>query len=458
MAGFHLLKQSQLLLKFCSAKISLKFKTNKDHRYGTALRTLKRFVAALSAASLAACSTSYTVDDGRKVNEKLLAQVRTYTEGEQALRPAIVKSAELHDKDCSTQWELPFETISTYAYSEDDRVAWVRASGFDEHMRVLAASPAVELRPGDIIEEIDGYDSSNAKKMTEKLVAKRDHGKPFTVKLSTGRVVPVKPLEVCRGHVALALPGKNADKQDYHWLYSQHPEEIASIHLTPDEAEWVVLFSQGVSEEGGARMKTYVYGLAAFKVAATVALTVTTAGAGVAAGNAALAAGATVSAALGRVAVAQIPGIVEKATAAATANVAALHGVSWIASTAFERADKWAFDRMPLLGADPAAGLELQTRLLGEGSVHNAFMLNKDRLAQMEALVTNLPVKAKDEVTTVTLPGVEDIAAPPVAAGVDTPQPPSPVEAGTSAGASTSEQVAEPLSISSTQTNIDTAK
>ena len=49
----------------------------------------------------------YTVDDGRKVNETLLANLRLMGHGERALRPAIVRSAALKDPGCSRQWELP---------------------------------------------------------------------------------------------------------------------------------------------------------------------------------------------------------------------------------------------------------------------------------------------------------------------------------------------------------------
>ncbi|MCP3713087.1 hypothetical protein M3I54_40470 [Paraburkholderia sp. CNPSo 3274] len=56
----------------------------------------------------------FTIDDGRKVDEVLLRQIRNYARGTQALRPAIVRSAKLQDKDCSTQWEMPFDTATSY--------------------------------------------------------------------------------------------------------------------------------------------------------------------------------------------------------------------------------------------------------------------------------------------------------------------------------------------------------
>lgn len=43
-------------------------------------------------------------------------------------------------------------------------------------------------------------------------------------------------------------------------MLSVHPIEVAQAGLTEDEALWAVLWTQGISEEGGARMKTYHYG------------------------------------------------------------------------------------------------------------------------------------------------------------------------------------------------------
>jgi hypothetical protein len=43
------------------------------------------------------------VDDGRKLDNKLLSDMKAYGAGAVALRPAIVRSAALNDKYCSSQ-------------------------------------------------------------------------------------------------------------------------------------------------------------------------------------------------------------------------------------------------------------------------------------------------------------------------------------------------------------------
>jgi len=99
---------------------------------------------------LGACAApKYTVDDGRKVNETLLGHIRNFGAGEQALRPAIARSAALKDPDCDTQWELPFSVATSYQQSEDDRVAWVRGLGVDERITVVGAAPDSAFRLGD---------------------------------------------------------------------------------------------------------------------------------------------------------------------------------------------------------------------------------------------------------------------------------------------------------------------
>jgi hypothetical protein len=65
--------------------------------------TLTRLALAAAVLGLAGCANIVTIDDGRKVDEVLLRQIRSYAQDMQALRPAIVRSAMLQDKDCSTQ-------------------------------------------------------------------------------------------------------------------------------------------------------------------------------------------------------------------------------------------------------------------------------------------------------------------------------------------------------------------
>lgn len=377
-------------------------------------------VACLSVMITGCGGPKYTIDDGRKVDEKLLANIRTLGNGAQAIRPAITKSAALQDKDCDTQWELPFDVATSYDLKEDDRVAWVRALQADERLTVIGAAEDIDLIHGDKIVEIDGYHSDNTTKMLKELMDWRDSGKRFNIKTAEGKIVDVSPLKVCRGHVTLADPGTAADMQDYHWLQSVHPLEAFKKPLTSDEALWVVLWTQGLSEEGGVRMKTYQYGLTTIKTLVNIATVVSGVGA---AARAAQTASASVASAAGSAAAKaaaeaaakevaqQIGRSVSKDVAdaaykfakkemadvlqAAALNRVGLGGVSWVAGTIFDRADKWAFERMAKLGADPLAAFTLNLKLAEVGATHNAFVFDEERLVQMTTLAASAGIGDK---------------------------------------------------------------
>lgn len=355
--------------------------------------------------ALAACAApKYTVDDGRQVDEVLLSHIKTYGAGEQVLRPAIMRSAELQDPECDTQWELPFSVASSDDFNADDRVAWVRGLGVDERLTVVAAAVESPLQVGDRLQGIDGYQNAKAEKMLLTLAERRDAGRPFEVKLWSGMSRRVSPVKVCRGYTRWAPPN-SPQTQDYHWLLSVHPLEVVQASLTEDEALWTVLWSQGVSEEGGARMKTYHYGT---KVVGTL-YNLFTIASGVK--GAALAAEAAISAA--QTAAAGVATeiikrqLIEQATAAAAArmrgellgaarkltqqqvvgalqaaaaNRGSLSGVAWMAATVFEQADLWAYGRMEQLKADPLASFTLHQKLIERGLVSNSMAFDAERL------------------------------------------------------------------------------
>lgn len=361
--------------------------------------------------TLTACAApKFTVDDGRKVNEALLGHIKTYGAGERVLRPAIVRSAALKDTQCDTQWELPFSVASSDAWSEDDRVAWVRGLGVDERLTVVAAAAGSPLKVGDRVVEVEGYHRDNAEKMLLELADRRDAGKPFKLKLANGTTRHVEPLSVCRGYTRLAPPN-SPTSQDYHWLMAVHPLEVMRADLTEDEALWAVLWTQGVSEEGGARMKTYHYGS---KVVGTL-YNLFTIASGIK--GAALAADAAISAAqtaaTGVATEILKKQLIDQATAAAAArmrdevlgaarkltqqqvmgamqaaaaNRGALTGVAWVASTVFEQADAWAYTRLEKLQADPLAGFSLHQKLISQGLVSNAMVFDPERLTALNKL------------------------------------------------------------------------
>lgn len=364
---------------------------------------------------LSGCAaTVYTVDDGSPVDETLLADIRTYGRGQQLLRPNIVRTAQLRDKDCSTQYELPFAVASSYDLPKMKKIAWVRGLGVDERLTVIAAAPDAGLALGDHIEAVGGYKRDNSAKMIEELISLRDDGRPFSVKLAGGKSVPVTPVEVCRGHVDLAAPEAQLP-QEYHWLHSTHPLSLFTQDVTPDEAMWMVLWTQGLSEEAGARMKFYHYGLKLVKTGIAVASIASGVGAVANAANTAAAATAAASAQAGRAATQAALQAAAKAAAeqaastlrqkaldslqtlakgqlqeialdslkAATIFKDSLSGVSWVAGTGFYMADKWAIERMAKLDIDPLAAYTLHYKLAANALTQNAFVFDEERIKLM---------------------------------------------------------------------------
>ena len=371
---------------------------------------LLALILLLSLLTGCASGPKFTVDDGRKVNEELLAGMRAYGAGERLIRPAIARSAALKDKDCDKQWELPFAVATSAGWSSDDKMAWVRALQVDERLTVIATTTESPLPMGLRLNNIAGRTSDDGEQLLEWLAEARDAGKPFQVGVAGGKPVLVKPFEVCRGYTRFAPPN-TPRLQDYHWLLSLHPLEVLQAEPTPDEALWLVLWTQGISEEGGARMKTYHY---AIKIAGTI-YNLATLASGVKA--AALAADAAISAA--KSAAANVASdflkqqLIEQgkslalqrlregltdaaqqlsrqqvlnAMQAAAANRGSLGGISRIAATAFEKADAWAFSRMAALGAPPLAGFSLHQKLIERGLVSNAFLFDADRLTELNKL------------------------------------------------------------------------
>jgi hypothetical protein len=369
---------------------------------------MRLFFSILVLMLLGACAgPKYTVDDGRKVNEELLANIRTYGAGERVLRPAIARSAQLKDKDCDKQWELPFSVATAYDLPQNDRVAWVRGLGVDERLTVVGAAPNSPLQVRDKIMSVGSNSSDDAQRLLLELAERRDDGRSFQVILSTGKAVQIVPFQACRGYTRLA-PANLPKTQDYHWLLSMHPLEVAQVDMTDEEALWMVLWTQGVSEEGGARMKTYHYST---KIAGTLYNLFT-----IASGlqGAALAADAAIRTAQSAAANAatevlkkqlidqassyatsrlreEVTNVAKTLTQAqvvgamqqAAANRGALSGVAWIAATVFDQADTWAYKRMEKLSANPLAGFALHQKLIEKGLASNSMVLDQERMAAL---------------------------------------------------------------------------
>jgi hypothetical protein len=329
------------------------------------------------------CSTGPTVDDGRALDARLVSDIRAYGEAAKVIRPAIVRSAAVNDLGCDTQYELPFDVMTSYGVDDDDaKVALLRVLGVNEKLRVIAADPSAGMIAGDTITRVDGYAGRNSSKMASMLARARDDGEPIELTLASGRSVRVFPFRVCRGHVVIASPF-DPGAQLYHWTQSVHPLEVFHQELTEDEAEWIVLWTQGLSEQGGARMKTYAFMVGGFKWIATLGLGVATSGAAASMRGAA-AAGASSG---GQVAAVELAGQAASMMTRAAANRAALSGVSRVAGGMFDRADEWAYRSIQILGMNPRAGLTLHQKMVAQGAAGNAFLYDDARFDEMLTLL-----------------------------------------------------------------------
>jgi hypothetical protein len=170
----------------------------------------------------------------------------------------------------------------------------------------------------------------------------------------------------------------------------------------------MVLWTQGLSEEGGFRMKVYDYGV---NVASTVYTLATIASGVRVAALAAEAAVKTAQAAAAKVATDLIKQqLISEARAYATrrirqelveaadrlsrsqvvsalqkaaANRGMLSGVARIGATVFDRADAWALERITRLHGNALAGFTLHQKLVEADLTGNAFILDIERLTAL---------------------------------------------------------------------------
>ena len=187
-------------------------------RGGLRMRNMERGAAAVRTAfaALAGCSTAkYAIDDGREIDETRLANIRSCGQGGRARVPAIVGSATLHDPECETQWELPFDVATPYNRSSDEGVVWVRGLGVDERLTVVSAADICALKPRDKLMAAAARTSGGSNEPHDRLADQRDHGNLFVVALSEGRSQRVTPAAVCRGRVRLAPPSLPRVQDDH---------------------------------------------------------------------------------------------------------------------------------------------------------------------------------------------------------------------------------------------------
>lgn len=379
---------------------------------------------------LSGCSPmKYTVDDGRALDPELLTKIKSYGDAQKVIRPAIAKSAEIIDDNisCSKQWDIPFSVATSYDIrSEDDRVAWVRMLKVDERLTVVGTAPETGLSLGDKLVSLDGYKRDNALKMLEELQSLQLDGDPFDVETSEGKKLTIKPVKLCRGYVELA-PLDEPYKQDIHWLKVVHPIEVFREPLSKDEVLWLVLWTQGLSEEAGGRMRTYSFSVGLAKTAINLAALASGVGAAAQQAQAATAAAnaaaqsaaqsAASSAAASAAQQAAVKALAEQlakqaaenyakdiansafeyskkqvgdALQTAAANRFGFGGLGFVAGTAYDLADAWAAKQMIKLGLDPIAGLSLHFKLIKSGALNNVFVLDEERLEAYKLVMAEL--------------------------------------------------------------------
>jgi hypothetical protein len=362
------------------------------------------------------------IDDGRVLDPNLVASFQLYGQGERALRPALVRAAEVAKNkavECDKQFELPFAVATAEGAEGDDQVAWKRVLDVDQRVAVIAAAAGSPVAPGERIVQVGRLPARGSWELLEQLGSAREEGRPFEVQLASGQSQQVTPFPVCRGYARLAPP-TTPKTQDYHWLMSMHPLELPQSGPSSDEMLWAVLWTQGLSEEGGARMKTYHYTV---KIGGTLLQL------------ASLASGLNAAAKLAEVAVDEarkraaqeiskfaseqllkqgkelalqrlrqgLQDAAEKVTrgqamammSKSAANRGALTGVGMIAATVWERADAWAFARMQELGADPLAGLRLHQKMVERELGGNAFALDAERIGALTQLAGSKGLRAQ---------------------------------------------------------------
>jgi hypothetical protein len=192
---------------------------------------------------------------------------------------------------------------------------------------------------------------------------------------------------------------------------SYHPLELVKTDLSDDEALWTVLWTQGLSEEGGARMKTYHYGTSIISSLYTVATLASGLKGAAMAAEAAVAAAQKAAASVASEVIKQqlieqarnfaasrirdqisksVQSLTQAQVMASMQQVAAnrglLGGISRVAATTFDQADGWAYARMKQLNADPLAGLRLHQKLLERSLLRNAIALDPERMQALQAL------------------------------------------------------------------------
>ena len=342
--------------------------------------------------------------------------VKTWFSGEQAILPAKKLSSKVVDDSCSKQWNLTVRVAASNIprRSDDKKSVWNKDFGVGEdYLTVIAALPETGLVPGDRIikPEWDAAAAAGFRRLNMSWVFDKDNKEePFEVVTETGKRATIKPFQTCKG-TALVEPLDNPlNSSQYGSEWVIQPVETFAVDLTPEESEWMVLWSEGFSAEATDRLRLFKLGK--FAVGLAMSNTVSSAASGNlnsasgavknvaqdAAKEAASAASKAAAQEIARQAMAQAKGMIQdavtKVVATRVAGIVAKKAVGYaydpvwnaVAETAFDDADAWAFKKMKALGMDPKAALTLSAKL-SEAGVKTHFVMDENRLAAFGKLL-----------------------------------------------------------------------
>jgi hypothetical protein len=354
--------------------------------------------------------------------------VKTWFSGEQTLMPARKLASKVIDDSCSKQWNLPVKVASSGIprRSDDKKSVWENDFGVSKpgskSLTVIAALPETGLVPGDVIikNEGDAAAEEGYRRLGMSWIRDNDDKQePFEVVTDKGKRAKIEPFQTCKGWSMVEILDNKLNTTQYASDWVIQPVETFAVDLSPAEAEWIVLWSEGFSAEATTRLQMFKLGK--FAVGVAMSNTVSSAASGTinsatsavknvaqdAAKEAASAASKAAAQEIARQAMAQAKGMIQdavtKVVATRVAGIVAKKAVGYaydpmwnaVAETAFDDADAWAFKKMKALGMDPKAALTLSAKL-SEAGVKTHFVMDENRLAAFGKLLNGDDVSAPD--------------------------------------------------------------
>lgn len=359
-------------------------------------------------------SSDETMSDQDKADYGVM--VKSWVSGHQGLLIARKESSKVLDDSCTKQWNLPVVVAASKlpGRNETKEGIWKTVADVEnDNLTVIAALPETGLKAGDKLVKPENDDSAAAgyRRLRMKWgFMKDDDGTPFEVVTDKGVKSRIEPYQTCKGR---SLPELLDNKLNTTQMASERvfePVETFVVDMTPEEYEWMTLWTEGFSAEATSRLELFKLGKLAVGLA--MSNTVSSAASGTinsatsavknvaqdAAKEAASSASKAAAQEIARQAMAQAKGMIQdavtKVVATRVAGIVAKKAVGYaydpmwnaVAETAFDDADAWAFKKMKALGMDPKAALTLSAKL-SEAGVKTHFVMDENRLAAFGKLL-----------------------------------------------------------------------